>query len=139
MRPDDVSMKKTATATDGSSAAWADALRLFDADLRRRGAAEKTRRAYAADLGQLAAFSVSQGLAPEAVDQKVLRRFAARLGDARPSPATVARKLAAIRAFFRVLREHGRVSQHPADLIPAPKRPSKLPRALKAEEVAALL
>jgi integrase/recombinase XerC/integrase/recombinase XerD len=132
-------MKNTAIATEGSTAAWADALRLFDADLRRRGAAEKTRRAYAVDLGQLATWAAAQRLAPEDVDQRVLRRYAARLGDARPAAATVARKLAAARAFFRVLREHGRIAHNPADLIPAPKRPDRLPRALKAEEVAALL
>src|SRR5687768_2849119 len=105
MAPLDVSMKKTAMeSAEGSSAAWADALRLFDADLRRRGAAEKTRRAYAVDLGQLAGWAAQQGVAPEAINAKHLRRFAARLGDSRPAPATVARKLAAIRAFFRVLR-----------------------------------
>jgi len=118
---------------------WGDALRLFDADLRRRGMAEKTRRAYAVDLGQLAAWAHGQGVGPQAVDAKVLRRYAARLGDTRPAATTVARKLAAIRAFFRVMREHGLVAQNPADLLPAPKRPAKLPRALKASEVAALL
>src|ERR671916_659665 len=64
---------------------------------------------------------------------------ALRLVDDRPAATTVARKLAAIRAFFRVMREHGIVLQNPADLLPAPKRPAKLPRALKASEVAALL
>jgi len=122
---------------------WGDALRLFDADLRRRGMAEKTRRAYAVDLGQLAAWANGQGVGPQAVDAKVLRRYAAGLGsrapDNRPAATTVARKLAAIRAFFRVMREHGFVAQNPADLLPAPKRPTKLPRALKSSEVAALL
>ena len=118
---------------------WGDALRLFDADLRRRGMAEKTRRAYAVDLGQLAAWAQAQGVAPEAVDARVLRRYAASLGARRPAATTVARKLAAIRAFFRVLREHGLVAQNPADLLPSPKRPDRLPRALKASEVAALL
>lgn len=122
---------------------WGDALRLFDSDLRRRGMAEKTRRAYAVDLGQLAAWANAQGVRPEEVDAKVLRRYAAGLGsrspDRRPAPTTVARKLAAIRAFFRVMREHGLVAQNPADLLPAPKRPAKLPRALKASEVGALL
>jgi site-specific recombinase XerD len=137
-------MKNTATAGEASSAAWADALRLFDADLRRRGAAEKTRRAYGVDVGQLAAWADAQDIAPAAVDLKVLRRYAASLGagraaDERPAATTVARKLAAIRAFFRVLREHGRVTQNPADLLPAPKKPSPLPRALKAGEVSALL
>src|SRR3712207_2510315 len=140
MRPDEVSMKKTAIGIDGSEPlGWGDALRMFDADLRRRGMAEKTRRAYAVDLGQLAGFARDQGIGPQDVDARVLRRYAARLGDARPAATTVARKLAAIRAFFRVMREHGLIAQNPADLLPAPKRPAKLPRALKASEVAALL
>ena len=132
-------MKNTAIAQQTTSSPWADALALFESDLRRRGAAEKTRRAYAVDLGQLAAWANLQGLAPEAMTPKDLRRFAAHLGQSRPAPATVARKLAALRAFYRVLREHGRVAQNPADLLPAPKRPSKLPRVLKPAEVAALL
>jgi site-specific recombinase XerD len=139
-------MKNTAMAGEASSTSWADALRLFDADLRRRGAAEKTRRAYGIDVGQLAAWADAQDIAPVDVDLKVLRRYAASLGSGRtgagsdrPAATTVARKLAAIRAFFRVLREHGRVAQNPADLVPAPKKPSPLPRALKAEEVSALL
>jgi site-specific recombinase XerD len=132
-------MKKTAMTLDGNRLGWPEALRLFDADLRRRGAAEKTRRAYAVDLGQLAAWASEAGIDPAAVDARVLRRFAARLGDRRPEPATVARKLAAIRAFFRVLREHGHVAHNPAELVPAPKRPAKLPVVLKPGEVAALL
>jgi site-specific recombinase XerD len=132
-------MKKTAMAIDGSPVGWGDALRLFDADLRRRGMAEKTRKAYGVDLGQLAAWSQSSGVAPQDVDAKMLRRYAAFLGGKRPQPTTVARKLAAIRAFFAVMREHGFVAHNPADLIPAPKRPAKLPRALKAAEVAGLL
>jgi site-specific recombinase XerD len=142
MRPLDVSMKKT--AIDGEAIAaedhgWAQALTLFEADLRRRGSADKTMRAYGVDLRQLAAWAVPQGVRPEQVDLRVLRRYAARLGDDRPAATTVARKLAAIRAFFRVLREHGLITQNPADLLPSPKRPQKLPRALTASEVATLL
>jgi integrase/recombinase XerC/integrase/recombinase XerD len=137
-------MKKTAIADEASHEAgpdegWGDALRRFDADLRRRGAADKTRRAYSVDLGQLALWARGQGLRPEQVDARALRRYAARLGDDRPAPATVARKLAAIRAFFRVLREHGLIGHNPAELLPAPKRPSKLPTVLKPDEAAALL
>jgi len=129
-------MKKTAIDAEAS---WRGALELFDADLRRRGAAEKTRRAYGTDLAQLAAWAIGQGLEPEAVGHRDLRRFAAQLGQRRPAATTVARKLAAIRAFFRVLREHGRVAHNPADLLPAPRKPEHLPRTLKPDEVAALL
>src|SRR3954452_12398416 len=121
------------------SPAWREALRLFDADLRRRGAAEKTRRAYAIDVGQFAAWCDAQSLEPAEVTPRTLRRSAATLSDRRAVAATVARKLAALRAFYRALREHGEVAQNPADLIPSPKRPRNLPRVLRPDEMAAVL
>src|SRR3954454_22790946 len=135
-------MQKTAMPPEGRpqpSPAWQEALRLFDADLRRRGMAEATRRAYGVDLGQFALWATEQGLEPPAVTPRTLRRYAALLSDRRNVAATVARKLAALRAFYRVLREHGHVAQTPADLMPAPKRPASLPKVLRPDEVAALL
>src|SRR3954454_23653672 len=135
-------MQKTAMPPEGRpqpSPAWQEALRLFDADLRRRGMAEATRRAYGVDLGQFALWATEQGLGPPAVTPRALRRYAALLSDRRNVAATVARKLAALRAFYRVLREHGRMAQNPADLMPAPKRPSSLPKVLRPDELAALL
>jgi integrase/recombinase XerC/integrase/recombinase XerD len=118
---------------------WRAALALFDADLRRRGAAEKTRHAYGVDVDQFASWCAAQALAPEAVSMRVMRRYAAALSERRAVPSTVARKLAALRAFYRCLREHGLVEQNPADLLPTPKRPSRLPRVLKTGDVTALL
>ena len=112
---------------------------LLDADLRRRNAAERTRVAYRSDLTQLAGWATAQGLEPPAVDHRALRRFAATLSDQGAGPTTVARKLAAIRALYRALREHGQVAQNPADLVAAPKRGHKLPRVLDADEMSALL
>src|SRR3954465_932887 len=102
-------MKKEATSTEASDGrrdgprldpAWREALTLFDRDLRRRGAAERTRRAYGADLGQLAAWAGARAIAPEDVDYRTLRRYAAHLSDRRVAASTVARKLAATRQFF---------------------------------------
>jgi integrase/recombinase XerC/integrase/recombinase XerD len=118
---------------------WREALALFDADLRRRGMADKTRRAYAIDLGQFALWCTSQGLEPPEVSARTLRRYAALLSDRRNVPATVARKLAALRSFYGVLREHGHVSQNPAGLVSSPKRPKHLPRVLRPDEMAMLL
>jgi site-specific recombinase XerD len=121
------------------SAAWREALVLFDADLRRRGMAEKTRRAYGVDLGQFALWSTTQAIDPAAVAPRDLRRYAAVLSGRDAVAATVARKLAALRAFFRTLREHGQISQNPADLVASPKRPRTLPKVLRPDELAALL
>lgn len=101
--------------------------------------AERTRHAYGVDLGQFSLWSAALELGPEQVDLRVLRRYAQVLGERRAGPATVARKLAAIRGCFRVLREHGIVEANPAELLSAPKRGSKLPQVLKAPELARLL
>jgi integrase/recombinase XerC/integrase/recombinase XerD len=132
-------MKKSAMETPQASGAWRAALALFDRDLQRRGGAEKTRRAYGVDLGQLALWATVSGLEPEDVGYLQLRRYAAALSERRHAPATVARKLAAIRAFFRTQVEHGRLEQNPADLLPGPKRSAGLPRTLRADEMSALL
>src|SRR4051794_10523268 len=124
---------------DPVAAAWAAVLRRFDADLRRRAAAEKTRRAYALDLGQFTAWAVAGGLEPAGVDMRDLRRYAASLSARGLQPATVARKLAALRGLFRSLVEHGDLEANPADLLGAPKRGERLPKTLKPAEVSALL
>lgn len=118
---------------------WAAALGLQDADLARRGTAVATRRAYDTDLGQFAEWAGALGVEPTAVSVRLLRRYAQHLGARKASPATVARKLAAIRGFFGVLRAHGLVEANPAELVASPKRGSKLPRVLRAEELAGLL
>jgi site-specific recombinase XerD len=119
--------------------AWQDALRLFDSDLRRRGAAARTRRAYGFDCSQFALWCGLRGYDPTDVTTRILRRYAQALGERDVTATTVARKLAALRALYRTLREHGQMAANPADLVPAPKKPSKLPRVLKADEVAELL
>src|SRR5918994_3424893 len=67
------------------------------------------------------------------------RRYAAQLAERGLAPRTTARKLAALRALFRVLVEHGVTAANPADLLASPKLPQRLPRALKPADVAALL
>jgi integrase/recombinase XerC/integrase/recombinase XerD len=102
-----------------------------------RGLAEKTRRAYGTDLEQLALFAGER----EAVDlgPKDLRRFAGWLSEAGLSKAAVARKLAAVRTFYRHLVEIGAIAANPADLVATPKRDAYLPRVLKPAEVVAVL
>jgi integrase/recombinase XerC/integrase/recombinase XerD len=131
-------MKNAPTARQPSDA-WLRAVGLLDADLRRRGAAEKTRRAYGIDVGQFALWATRHEVEPAAVTPRELRRYAAALSESGAASTTVARKLASLRSLFRSLREHGHVAHNPAELLSAPKRPQRLPKVLKPSEVAALL
>jgi site-specific recombinase XerD len=119
--------------------AWREALVLLDQDLRRRGSAEGTRALYGADVEELARWAVPYALAPADVDYPWLRRYAAKLAERGLAPRTVARKLAGLRACFRVLVEHGVMTANPAELLASPKLPQRLPRALAPADVAALL
>jgi site-specific recombinase XerD len=127
------------------TAEWAAAIALLDEDLRRRDAAERTRRAYAIDVGQFARWSDAHALAPETVDPKAVRRYIAHLSERskarerRAAPSTSARKLAALRALFASQREHGLIAQNPADLVSTPRKGTHLPRVLSAREAARLL
>ncbi len=120
-------------------ASWARALAAFEEWQRARGTAEKTRRAYGVDLAQLGEWAAGRGLRPTDVSHRDLRRFAAVLGESGAAKSTVARKLAAIRSFYRHLVERGELESNPADLVSSPKKDSYLPSVLKAREVSELL
>jgi integrase/recombinase XerC/integrase/recombinase XerD len=136
MRPSSVLTKKTPTPQEAS---WAASLAGFEDWQLTRGMGEKTRRAYAVDLSQLGEWAAGRGLEPRQVSHRDLRRFAAVLGENGAAKSTVARKLAAIRSFYRHLVERGELDNNPADLVPSPKKDSYLPNVLKAGEVAELL
>ena len=132
-------MKKTAIAGEGRHEAWGSALAALDDDGARRAVAPRTRRAYASDGAQFADWAAGQGLVPRTTTARHVRRWAAALSQGGMQPATVARKLAALRALFEVLRRDGQLEQNPAELVAAPKRTQKLPRVLTATELSALL
>lgn len=101
--------------------------------------AEKTRRAYGCDLDGLAGWAAARGVGPREVGPRDLRRYAAVVSEGGASRSTVARKLAAIRSFYRRQLERGAVEANPADLVASPKRESYLPRVLKPAEASALV
>jgi integrase/recombinase XerC/integrase/recombinase XerD len=101
--------------------------------------AEKTRRAYGVDLGQLAEWAAGHDLGPEDLGPRELRRFAGVLSERGASKSTVARKLAAVRTFYGSLVERGELEANPADLVSSPKRDTYLPTVLKPGDVSALL
>jgi integrase/recombinase XerC/integrase/recombinase XerD len=136
-------MKNTPTGGESSPEAltepWETALAAFERDLRRRAAAEKTVRAYTIDVLQFARWAVGRGLEPARIDYRALRRYAATMSEQGQAPATIARKLAALRGLLRVQVELGARQDNPAELLSSPKRAQRLPRVLKPAEVSALL
>ncbi len=128
------------TTDEGPGAAWRAALELADREQERRGAASRTRKAYAGDLARFAAWCASAGLhGPDHVDVKAVRRYTQFLTAGGAAATTVTRALAALRSGFRSWKAAGLVAGNPAELAPAPRRPQHLPRIVKPAEAAQLL
>jgi integrase/recombinase XerC len=73
------------------------------------------------------------------VDHLAVRAYLAFLSERGVSRATVARKLAAVRSFYREMARQGRVAVNPAALVSTPKQEKRLPRPMTRDEVEALL
>jgi site-specific recombinase XerD len=127
------------TDTGSAERTWGAALAAFDADLRAGGMSDKTRRAYGVDIAQLAEWATAQELGPHELGPRQLRLFAGVLSERGARKTTVARKLAAVRTFYRGLVKRGELEANPADLVATPKRESYLPQVLKPAEIATLL
>jgi integrase/recombinase XerC len=109
-----------------------------------RNASAHTVAAYESDLSQFVAFAGDytgkrDALRPKHLDLEVIRGFLGDLHREQQSRATVARKVSAMRAFFRYLRREGLVESDPASLIVAPKREQKVPAHLSVDEMSQLL
>jgi site-specific recombinase XerD len=99
--------------------------------------AEATRRAYRFDLEPFVAWLGGRRLALEDVDTRVLAEYAAELGRDRRklAPATIARKLAAVRSFIR----HARGASQVPDFALGARRTRRLPHAPRPAEVDSVL
>lgn len=123
-----------------------DVQRAFLDDIEhRRGASPHTVRSYRADLDQFFGFladewgtDLDKG-AIENVDVLTLRGFLAHLHTQGTARSSIARKLAALRTFFRFLTREGILEKNPARLISTPRQEKKIPGRLEEEEVEKLL
>jgi integrase/recombinase XerC len=102
-----------------------------------RRAATRTVTTYMRDLHDLAAFVQKQGLPDDAgkLDVRHLRSFLAARPDTR-EPATIQRKVSALRTFYRYLRRTKQVEQNPAADLKTPRLKRKLPTYLHVEQAA---
>jgi integrase/recombinase XerC len=108
-------------------------------ELTRRGASAHTLRNYAADLEQLAAYFDRTPIEVAALDLSLLREWLADLYDQQLAVPTIRRKISAVRALFKFLRQEGLLQANPAARLRIPKAPQKLPDVMTAEKTNNLL
>ncbi len=107
-----------------------------------RNASPNTIREYRRDVTQFMEFLTPPGekTMPLAhVDHRVIREFVGWSYDQKLEKSSVARKLAALRTFFKFCVREGVVKQNPARLVSTPKLPKRVPRVLTAEEMSGFL
>jgi integrase/recombinase XerD len=109
-----------------------------------RGLSRNTLEAYRSDLQQLGEFLDRHGLSPLELTPAELAEFVSELAqgrDGRPAcaPATLQRKVACLRSFYRHLRREQVIDHDPARELRAPRTRARLPKVLSRDEVLALL
>jgi len=93
---------------------------------------------YRKDLEQFVAFLSPPGVRPPAltgVTHGLIREFVAHLHEQGLKKSSIARKLAALRSFFKYCVREGHLKENPARLVPTPKLPKRIPSVLSAEEM----
>ncbi len=104
-----------------------------------RNVSPHTLDAYASDLAQFGAFLAADDLAWQQTDRYTLRRYVVHLQAAGAARASIARKLACLRSFFRYAQREAEVVRNPAQHVLTPRRGERLPNALTVHEMVALL
>jgi len=105
-----------------------------------RGLAENTLVSYRLDLNGYLEFCRKCGLESlEQADRNMIMSYLFQLQLEGRSPATISRRLAAVRSFYRYLVSENILSKDPTADLEFPKLVQKLPRVLTVEEVDVLL
>ncbi len=104
-----------------------------------RGAARNTIAAYRRDLQHFAEHLHARGIMPEGADAEALRTYLEALAVSGVSPRTGARRLSALRQFFRFLFSEGVRADDPSATLESPRPGRPLPKYLSEDEVTRLL
>jgi len=105
-----------------------------------RNASPLTVKSYREDLNHFRDFlGKDQDPPPQTLTTPVLRGYLVALHEQGYSAATIARRLATLRSFFRFGQREGWVEGNPAKPLRNPRRGRRLPHVLTTEEVEKLL
>ncbi|MBM3993702.1 MAG: tyrosine recombinase XerC [Planctomycetes bacterium] len=108
-----------------------------------KNASELTVKSYREDLLQVIGFFAErypgQRLTPDQVTSRHLRAFTVWLHEQEYAKTTIARRIAAVRTWFKFLCRQGSVSANPAEGLRAPRQDKKLPHFLSVKALEQLL
>jgi integrase/recombinase XerD len=104
-----------------------------------RGASANTLDAYRRDLEDFSGALAERKDSIAAADSEALRAYLARLAHRKLAPASVARRLSAMRQLYRFLYSEGHRGDDPAAVLEGPKRGRSLPKVLSVRQVDGLL
>lgn len=104
-----------------------------------RGAAENTVAAYRRDLDDAAAYFANRGVSLATAGPDHVGGFITHLGELGLAPASRARRLSALRQFYRFLLAEGEIDEDPTHGFSGPKKPRGLPRTLSIGDVDRLI
>src|SRR5260370_16955031 len=93
---------------------------------------------YGKDLEQFIAYLSPPGELPPAlpkITHLIIREFVGHLYEQGLQKSSIARKLAALRSFFKYCVREGMIKESPARLVPTPKLPKHIPSVLSAYEL----
>jgi len=93
---------------------------------------------YRRDLEQFVAYLSPPGSTSPAlkgITHHVIREFVGHLHEQKLENSSIARKLAALRSFFKYCVREGFLKENPSRLVPTPKLPKRIPSVLSAEEM----
>jgi len=97
---------------------------------------------YGKDLQQFLGYLTPPGVSAPAVAEvthSIIREYVGHLHAQGLEKSSIARKLAALRSFFKYCVRENMVKENPARLVPTPKLPKRIPSVLSAEEMSGFL
>jgi integrase/recombinase XerC len=103
-----------------------------------KDASEHTLRNYSIDLKSLYEFKKSETMRVTSIDRKEIRTFIAYLSDSGISKRTIARRLSALRSFFKYCIREKYIDKSPLEDIELPKIERKIPVTISYEQVKTL-
>ena len=103
-----------------------------------RNFSEHTLRAYTGDIIDFAFFLTNNNIRFPEADKHIIRKYLAKLNEKELSKATLNRKFAALRTFYKFLIINNTVKKSPLENISPPKKDKKVPAFLTIEEMTEL-